>query len=455
MKLRFGFVLFLAFGILLLLLVQNDTGLLFAGPAASGPKFSPTRPDSFSFTDQWYSKLTSGEGAGLAASRLNSLTVLASGYFGARKTLDGGETWTDISSNLPTPYDNQTIWVAHDDDNLLYLSHYNHGWFKSIDGGITWQQIFVSPAAGTTGWGVLSASDHDVLYIQTYTQLYRTADGGTTWQPLDASCSGRVTAVDPQDPDIAYFVGNDLIKTEDGGQSCFQVSPKSFFYVGTEFGNGGLLYGITQYPHAFYRSIDGGANWTQTSAIGFPSGADIWGFAVDPNKRNHLLVSATGWGVRQSCDGGKTWTSLNKGFPVGKERPLTIGFDSLGSYYSLTNGNGVWQYHNSIPACRKIPFNVKGFKSHIGRAGNVVLGWKTGSEIRLAGFDVWRRAGKASWSKINARFLEADYPGDERGSKYRFRDKTVKSGRTYRYLLKVRYLDGRTKWTEVLKVTTP
>jgi hypothetical protein len=102
----------------------------------------------------------------------------------------------------------------------------------------------------------------------------------------------------------------------------------------------------------------------------------------------------------------------------------------------------------------KTAFNVKGFKSRIGRAGNVILRWKTSSEIRLAGFDVWRGS-KASWSKINAKLVQADYSGEQRGSKYQFKDKTVKSGKTYRYMLEVRYLDGRTKWTEVLKVNTP
>ncbi len=185
-----------------------------------------------------------------------------------------------------------------------------------------------------------------MLYLNTYGGTYRTADGGITWETL-SNCPGRVTAVDPQNADIAYFVGNHLLKTTDGGATCFQVSPLPLWDVRTEFGTGGRLFGYTQNPHVFYYSGDGGITWNPTQNINFPQGQDVWGFAVDPNDRNHLLISTAGNGIRESRNGGDSWTALNAGYPIGSERNVIIGFNQPPSYYATTNGNGTWQYHAS------------------------------------------------------------------------------------------------------------
>lgn len=220
-----------------------------------------------------------------------------------------------------------------------------------MDGGNSWQNIFPSAAGSVPGWSALAPSNHDVLYIHTYSTVYRTTNATSatpTFQALDASCQGTIiTAVDPTNPDIAYFVGNPtggVLKTTNGGQLCFQISPLHMA-VSTEFGNGGRLYGITQNPWAIYTSDDGGTTWTQKAGNGFPTGQNIWGFAVDPHDRNHLLISATNYGIRESKDGGDNWNPLNNGYPIGSERNVIVGFDNPPTYYATTNGNGVWQYH--------------------------------------------------------------------------------------------------------------
>lgn len=303
---------------------------------------SPTATSTL-VMNTWITHLPNGDMGGLAISRQQPCTVYSSGYNGVWKTIDCGRTWTLAANGLPTPYDINAIWVAADNDQILYVGHYNHGWYKSVDGGASWQQIF---SATVPGWSALAPSDHNVLYLNTYGGQYRTADGGTTWETL-SNCPGRITAVDPQNADIAYFVGNHLLKTTDGGATCFQVSPLPLWYVQTEFGNGERLYGYTQYPHVFYYSDDGGTTWTPTQNINFPTGRDVWGFAVDPNDRNHLLISTSGNGIRESRNGGDSWTALNAGYPIGSERNVVIGFNQPPSYYATTNGNGVWQYHAS------------------------------------------------------------------------------------------------------------
>ena len=96
--------------------------------------------------------------------------------------------------------------------------------------------------------------------------------------------------------------------------------------------------------------------------------------------------------------------------------------------------------------------NVTGLQARVNPTGSVVLKWQTTSETNIAGFDVYRQTGKRAWKKINAAFLEAQHPGDAVGASYRFMDKRVKAGKTYRYKIQVWYLDGHSEWTESVRV---
>jgi hypothetical protein len=92
--------------------------------------------------------------------------------------------------------------------------------------------------------------------------------------------------------------------------------------------------------------------------------------------------------------------------------------------------------------------NVRG----IARADKNVLKWQTTSESQIAGFNVWRRTRNAQWTMHNAQFLQAKHAGSVEGAQYRFADKKVKQGKTYRYKIEVKYLDGHTEWTNVIRV---
>ena len=51
-----------------------------------------------------------------------------------------------------------------------------------------------------------------------------------------------------------------------------------------------------------------------------------------------------------------------------------------------------------------------------------------------------------------ANLKQAKYAGQPLGNKYRYTDKTVKSGKTYRYKIEIVYLDGHTEWTNAVRV---
>ncbi len=109
-----------------------------------------------------------------------------------RESIDGGRTWTVISSGLPRwnnfvglavdPVNPARRWTAFAD------SFFPGGIFETTDGGATWTPLANDlPSGSNLGGLVLDASRANVLFVTTWspvvTSVYRSSDGGTTWRP--------------------------------------------------------------------------------------------------------------------------------------------------------------------------------------------------------------------------------------------------------------------------------
>ncbi len=86
------------------------------------------------------------------------------------------------------------------------------------------------------------------------------------------------------------------------------------------------------------------------------------------------------------------------------------------------------------------------------KQNDTVLKWRTTTESQIAGFNLWRRAGKNKWKKMNTAIIQAKTPGDVQGNKYRVRDTKTKPNKAHRYKLQVVYLDNHTEWSTVVKL---
>lgn len=101
---------------------------------------------------------------------------------------------------------------------------------------------------------------------------------------------------------------------------------------------------------------------------------------------------------------------------------------------------------------------LTGFKAKVGVKGQAAqLKWATGSELTLTGFKVWRstkRDGK--YKLLTPDGIQATAVGQIAGGKYKFKDKDVKSGKTYYYKVEVLKPGGATlEWSDVKKVQMP
>jgi photosystem II stability/assembly factor-like uncharacterized protein len=263
---------------------------------------------------------------------------------GVYKTTDGGETWTfaglydvgQIGGVRIHPTDPNTVWVAANGD--IFKPGPHRGVYKTTDGGETWEKtLFVSDSTGAMDVE-LQPGNPDVVYAwmsrierKPWTIIsgsyeggfYKSTDGGESWQnirtglPTELIGKGNL-AVTAAKPDRVYALveakpGGGFYRSDDYGESWEMVSDnqsligRPFYYtsLGADPTDANTVYGGAE---GWFKTTDGGVSWTRVPT---PHGDnhDIW---VSPNDGN-VMVQANDGGANVSTDGGRTWsTQMNQ-----------------------------------------------------------------------------------------------------------------------------------------------
>jgi hypothetical protein len=82
---------------------------------------------------------------------------------------------------------------------------------------------------------------------------------------------------------------------------------------------------------------------------------------------------------------------------------------------------------------------------------SVLVRWRTGTEVDLLGFQVYRSRGH-SWRRITHSLIATK--GAVSGASYRYLDRTARRGVSYRYRIKAVEQDGSASWFGPVRVTT-
>jgi photosystem II stability/assembly factor-like uncharacterized protein len=205
------------------------------------------------------------------------------GGAGVLKSTDGGRTWTKANSGLQNLYvgtlfmhpENPRILLAGTGNNQYY---HNAGVYLSTNGGTTWQQTLKDDNINSVEFAV---SDPNIAYAGSANTVYRSRDGGRTWD--------RVS----RDP---WGWGPPGVRA--GFPIDFQVDPRDANRIfANNYGGGNFL------------SIDGGRSWTVASQ-GY-TGAQVRDLAVD--SKNGTVYAAARSGIFSSADSGSRWNGLNHG----------------------------------------------------------------------------------------------------------------------------------------------
>lgn len=240
----------------------------------------------------------------------NDSTVFAGGPDGVYKSVDGGVTWQHSIEGLDNPRVLALAVSPNFAADSTVLAGVSDGLYRSTDGGGSWQRategltgataafIEFSPGferdstvfAGMLGQRIISYLWGALLYETPPGGIFRSTDGGVTWEIYEDLKKVSVMSV--------------------------SLSP-SFEFDSTAF-VGTLHSGI-------YRTTDGGNNWSQV-ALGLPHHRFL-SVEVSPTFESDSTVFAGAHGiVYRSTNGGESWEQLNggKSFSDGRVEALAV-----------------------------------------------------------------------------------------------------------------------------------
>ena len=285
--------------------------------------------------------------------RWGRVVYITSAGGGAWKTENGGKTWEPLTDDLPlgsmgaiavAPTDSNVVYLGSGESNNLRSSSWGNGMYKSTDGGATWTPSGLEESQHIARI-VVHPNDANTVYVAAMGPLwgpggqrgvYKTTDGGRTWNPLktiDETTGFTDLVLDPTNPEVVYaasyqrerrpwsFVaGGDnssIWKSTDGGATWTEIAnglpdgPIGRIGIAVAESQPRTLYATIHHGErdatGVYRSNDGGASWERMSGeTSIP-----WFFGqirVDP--KNPERVYFLGVQLRVSEDGGRTWRGI-------------------------------------------------------------------------------------------------------------------------------------------------
>jgi photosystem II stability/assembly factor-like uncharacterized protein len=214
----------------------------------------------------------------------------------------------------------------------------------------------------------LHPSKSQILYVATNDYIYKTRDGGQTWENISRGMShSRVIsmAIDPVYPAIVYAgtKGDAVFKSYDGGQRWVSLrnglEDNTVTSVVTQFvfdpRDSNHLYVST--TMGVFESVNGGETW-QRKMEGMREVLMVVALAVDP-ARPHIMYAGTSGGVYKTTNGAARWEKVNNGLvpadlvkssralgvtviQVDPHAPDTVYAATLNGLYKTTDGAASW-----------------------------------------------------------------------------------------------------------------
>jgi photosystem II stability/assembly factor-like uncharacterized protein len=336
---------------------------------------------------------------------------------GLWKTTNAGTTFSPIFDNelvasigalAVDPNRPDIVWAGTGEGNPRNSLTSGRGVYKSLDGGNTWKLMGLEKTSNIHRI-LINPLNSDIVYVgaignpwgpNTERGLYKTSDGGKTWEQIlyNGTTVGVCDMVmDPSNPDKLfvgmwnhqrwpYFFnsggpGSGLYMTLDGGETFTRVTNG----IPEETGRIGLAISVNRpdyvyayvesRPSAIFRSTDGGFRWERRGEQGI--GGRPFYYAeihIDPQNENRLYTIHTG--INMSEDGGLTFPyriagnvhSDHHAWWINPENPrhiiegndggLAITYDMGQNWTHITNLPLAQFYHINVDM--ETPYNIYG-----------------------------------------------------------------------------------------------
>lgn len=275
-------------------------------------------------------------------------------------------------------------------NNIYWVGAASGGIWATTNNGVNWiplsdfnsvlgiSSIVVSPDYETSNTIYIASGDKDGGDNNS-TGIYKSTDGGQTWNPTDINYDISLgyyiysILMDPNNyQTLICSTTNGVFKTSDGGQNwAEQLSATEFVDMKYKPGDFNTLYGATGGGKIFY-SINGGQDWTESLSTGgrrvhlaVSVNQPEWVYAVVAASNKGLL------GIYKSTDSGQSFSQVFNGTETNHN---LLGWSSTGSD---SGGQGIYDLAIAVS-----PDNA-----------NTLL---------VGGINTWRSTnGGTSWTLVN------------------------------------------------------
>lgn len=206
-----------------------------------------------------------------------------------------------------------TVWVGTGEPWTRNSVSVGDGIYKTTDGGDSWKKMGLENTE-RIGRILVHPQNSDIVFVAALGHLwnaneerglFRTSDGGKTWEKIlyvDENTGCTDIAIDPVNPDIIFA-------------TMWDFRRKAW-----TFRSGGPGSGL-------YKSTDGGLHWERLSN-GLPKG-ELGRIAVSISPVNpklvYALIESEKSALYRSEDSGVSWTEVNKTIPI-QERPFYFSY---------------------------------------------------------------------------------------------------------------------------------
>jgi photosystem II stability/assembly factor-like uncharacterized protein len=253
------------------------------------------------------------------------------------RSTDGGTIWdSTLVTNVPQGQElcPKALAIAPSDPQIMYVGFANAGclvwdfagcdgfsplgFFRSSDGGYTWEHMVSTPFDGYSVLSlVISLDDPSTVFAATMTGPFVSRDGGENWEFLNEL--DDMAGWSPPRPGIVQpsIIVMDIDRFD--AQLIYAGSPSS----------------------GVFRSTDGGQTWEQAAA-GMDPNTAITDFEPDTGRPGVVYAGSRDSGVFVSTDGAQMWQRICEGLDRPEVLGLALSADGT-VLYAGTNGAGVFR----------------------------------------------------------------------------------------------------------------
>ncbi len=278
------------------------------------------------------------------------------------KSVNGGNLWSEINKNdgnIPEDAIIYDIDVCDSISRIVYATS-DRGVFRSADGGVSWQDITSDLPTANTRYLAVHPADSNTVYITTISEkgqspwvggVWKTTDGGQSWMPKSEG----------------------LLKHIGSSSESFHMTSNYRILVMDKYNPGVLYTGNTSWVNPqIYRTGNGGETWEsllndQTIDRGWLTywGMSVQSIAIHPENSDIVFFGTPGY-IQRSLDAGKTWeqvytrkmedgTWVGRGLETGVGRRIVFDPADSMSFYSCSMDFGMMKTTNMGESFRLYP----------------------------------------------------------------------------------------------------